>query len=825
MASLYNADLKPLTPGVYTHSYEHATKLFIADTFRLAPKQSFLYYVCINISQNAISSLLSTFGGDSISSQGLIEQYQTGILAKRVDLPRFNIDTKTYNAYNRKNIVTNRINYDALTITFHDDAADIVTSFWNDYYTYYFRDSDYNNELYSLPHKYQQRYRSGWGYTPRLKSLIPFLNNIQIFSLHNKRFTEYQLINPTITNWRHGELSSENGTGIVESSMTIQYETVKYKTGYINITEMPGFGTINYDNYPSPISKSVTNIYTDAGIIGAIAGGAKDLARPDGDGSGRGLTGNLLDAYRTITNLKNVNFKSVASVALGQVGSQVLNQVINSIPGAINKGINQIPGSSDLTNPALNVNAELNKVIAPTLGGIFGGTSQLLGKFSGALGVIPRAIEGSINSRINQGVDYVNRQINDWTTARVQDFKADIALGQAGAGFADEDAQAFGGAANPPKVATVTDSADNPIGQELGGSATVQTNVNTDTTRGIATEFPEPYDPWSSIAMQNEIPSDNIAINVETGQPLYGQQETSFAQGDTGGLDSYNSFAGDSFGGFYPDYPDVNLVYSDWGYASPPIIYNTYRDGTVVVRNADNEILQIYPGSSGAPIAQGQSQYVAPGGIVNTNPLNTRDLAMAGKQVKPDQPQYYTDPATGQITNLKVSNFRIVNKSYDILASENVSTSMSATKTLTGQVGSAVDSLATKNVQKYVAPGGVRPIRNPVTGAILQSADNLTGSIQNVLGSWAGTGGYLPANPQQNVISKQVQPNQDVIYTYKDGSVVTIDKNNTVLSIVKGSVNNNLTNWYASTFRQSPATPNQPGQILTDGKGTPYPNK
>ena len=58
MATLYNADLKPLTPGTYTHPYQHATKLFLADNFRLTPKQSFLYYVVININNNLGNDLI-----------------------------------------------------------------------------------------------------------------------------------------------------------------------------------------------------------------------------------------------------------------------------------------------------------------------------------------------------------------------------------------------------------------------------------------------------------------------------------------------------------------------------------------------------------------------------------------------------------------------------------------------------------------------------------------------------------------------------------------------------------------------------------------------
>jgi hypothetical protein len=336
MATLYNSDLKPLASGEYTHYYDHATKLFLADNFRLAPKQKFLYYVCINIDQNAVQGIIPGFGGnDPASSQTLIEQYETGLLAKRVELPRFDINTKTYNAYNRKNIVQTQLRYQPLNITFHDDAADTVTRFWNDFYTYYYRDSDYDAQLYNVPHKYQPRPREGWGFSPRNSSLKPFLRNIQIFSLHNKRFTEYLLINPIIASWRHGDHDSSASNELMEATMQVEFETVKYRTGYVNPVDVNGFATIHYDDTPSPISNSVTNIYNDAGLIGVLTEGSQDLARPDGTGSGQGILGSVLAAYRFYNNLKDTNFNQLGKIVLGQVGASILGGAVNSAAQSI----------------------------------------------------------------------------------------------------------------------------------------------------------------------------------------------------------------------------------------------------------------------------------------------------------------------------------------------------------------------------------------------------------------------------------------------------------------------------------------------------------
>ena len=260
--ALYNATLKPLADGKAMRNYNHGDKLFLADNYRLAPKQSFLYYVKINVN-TATGGFLSNLIGDDISSQDLTERLEAGMLVKRCDLPKFTIDTKTLNAYNRKNINQNKISYDPVSLTFHDDMADVVTTFWNDYYTYYYRDSDYsiNDALSSFRNdysvasteRYKNRSRQGWGYTIRNSGKTPFLESIDIFSLHKKRFSEYTLVNPMITSFRHGQHSA-GANEPMANEMTISYEFVLYASGNVSKNTVNGFADIHYDTSPSPLS-------------------------------------------------------------------------------------------------------------------------------------------------------------------------------------------------------------------------------------------------------------------------------------------------------------------------------------------------------------------------------------------------------------------------------------------------------------------------------------------------------------------------------------------------------------------------------------------
>ena len=463
MATLYNADLKPLGIGTPTHDYSHASKLFLSNNYKLAPKQSFLYYVRLNVNQSILGSL---FAGSSVASQTSIQQIEAGMLVKRVDLPKFKLNTKTYNAYNRKNIIQSQIEYEPISLTFHDDAADTVTNFWNDYYTYYYRDSDLPTTNSSNPYSnvkghwydtditnagvYGKRTSKAWGYSP--PSEIPFLTSVQIFSLHNKRFTEYELINPFITAWQHGEHDSSLGGGIMQNIMSLNYETVKYKTGYINAIDVEGFATIHYDNVQSPISKSITNIYTDNGLIGALAGAPKDLARPGGVSQSNILDqiNAGLDLYK---NIKAADLKNLATQALTSFGVSAINQAINSAFGnsfsvptsadsiiaannaAIAAKFNQSYASGPTSAPVVGTAAPgtfniVNTV--STVGGVIGGgyigaetykalTSgflgdSFLGKTAAAAisGVVGTAASNVISSGINYATTQIQQGVSDF---------------------------------------------------------------------------------------------------------------------------------------------------------------------------------------------------------------------------------------------------------------------------------------------------------------------------------------------------------------------------------------------------------------------------
>lgn len=728
MASLYNADLKPLEAGGKTHAYDHASKLFIADNFRLAAKHAALYYVKINVNQEAFNSLTSLIAPDSVSSQSLIEQIETGLLARRADLPKFSIDTKTLNAYNRKSIIQNKINYDAITIDFHDDAANVVTSFWNDYYTYYYRDSDYTLDIYNMQHKYSPRQREGWGYTPRLKNVINFLKSIQIYSLWKKRFTEYTLINPIITNWRHGEHNSYEDATILQNSMTVVFETVKYRTGYINVAELPGFGTIHYDNVKSPISTSTTNIYADAGILGAIDGMSKDLARPDGTGSGRGITGQALDAYRLYNNLKNVNLKNVAGVTLGQIGLGVINGTVN---GAVNAvfapTLSGSPGYGSVYAGSQTYAQQSTAPVSPFANPNNASAVSIAG---GAVAAVP----GSAYS-ITQAVSGTSTAAARGITGAVfgpSSYTTQIYQVQQGGQFIQVDP-----IARQPVTTQITTQIRDPQGQVIGTETTLGTSIGT-------------YDP------------NNPELNVVTRQTMISSSgETITKRTYRDGTTVDFTTADNGVGQVLAITPGASYVPRTSGAPSGTGYAPQMPGGTFAPVNAG------MAAANGQPIPVNQSQfYTDPRtGIV-----------------------YSTNGVTGQITNTVAGGLGTAAGFTTGSAMRGALNSTGLGKTVVGQIVSTAISTGAGAVVGTLINNTLQPIVNSATGQVVQFYNTATKEIQNSVQSYFKIGGYDPANPGKNIKSVIVdEESGERTYVYFNGDRVNTDSSNNITSVDKST--------------------------------------
>lgn len=342
----------------YVRDYTHAAKTFLPNSYQNAPKLKFLFHTVFEINNSVLD-----IGSTNLS-----------VLVKSVKLPGFNIETQQMNQYNRKRINQTKIKYDPVTITFHDDCGDEISSLWYRYYTYYFQDGqnpqvEFNGKRGAAPNTqnagggtkaaanqviYNQRTQyvpsttgpfTGWGYTgqgvpltgnPNTKT--PFFNNITVFGINRHNWISYTLINPVITAFQHDTYDYEQGNGIMANTMTIDYETVVYNRGNLeggaksdNI--LKGFGDqAVYDKTVSPIQIPGANqkILGQGGLIDGVGGAIKDFT-----GTPAGILGAVKAAGTAYNTFKNA-----------PVGSILKTEVTNVIQGQITKGLKNVLGGT-----------------------------------------------------------------------------------------------------------------------------------------------------------------------------------------------------------------------------------------------------------------------------------------------------------------------------------------------------------------------------------------------------------------------------------------------------------------------------------------------
>lgn len=314
--------------------FQHAARLYIDNNMRLAPKFKHLYHVVLNINPNAnIQAITNNI------------KLEINLLAKNADLPKYRAQTETVNQYNRKKIVQTRIDYQPITIEFHDDNAGLTTLLWEAYFRYYFSDSDYTsknadgspektvdaysryvngiNNIYSNEEKFKQ-YKYG---LDKPNKRTPFFDSIQIFQLHPQNrqstYTGFTLINPIIENFEHDSVNQEVSE-LSNNRLTVSYESVQYSRGYTKISNTPtGFTDIHYDKTPSPLSiegGGSTSVFGIGGIISGINNSVDQFKQGN-------VLGGLISSVNTLNNIENLN-----KAGLIQEGSRLLeNIVVNSI--------------------------------------------------------------------------------------------------------------------------------------------------------------------------------------------------------------------------------------------------------------------------------------------------------------------------------------------------------------------------------------------------------------------------------------------------------------------------------------------------------------
>jgi hypothetical protein len=344
-------------PGM--KDYQHASRLYIDNNFKLMPKQKFLFHVVFNTDETLF---VNGFNSN--------ERYELNMLVKACDLPKYNMSLEEKTQYNKKMYTATRIAYEPVNITFHDDHADTVNAFWKKYYEYNVADSVGMNSDLTISKTKDDYYDFGdardttkFGLDTPKQSKKPYLKGIEIFVLHKQRFTSMTLVNPVIGSFSHDNLDQAEGGGVMNNTMQILYETVIYKAGIVNKNNVPGFATIHYDHSPSPLSVlggGTNSVFGPGGIVDGIGSVMRNVQ------SGN-ILGAILGASNTYRNAKKMKksdvkeeLKGIAKDGILEVSKQagsISNPVAQFSVGAAIVGATALAssrGTADNKNRANN---------------------------------------------------------------------------------------------------------------------------------------------------------------------------------------------------------------------------------------------------------------------------------------------------------------------------------------------------------------------------------------------------------------------------------------------------------------------------------------
>ena len=382
MSNAFNNFLGSVTNGLLGEGqpnmkdFRHASNLYVANTYARAPKVGFLYFLSFNFNDYVVRDAAWAKTGET----------DVGLLVRKVDLPKFKISTETVNQYNRKTKIQTKLEYEPVNIEFHDDNSDLTNGLWRNYYKYYYTDSTYggSNDFTAASSPAKSSFvkqlfgglsapggkkNKGSNASPPISQAFkdtkygdsnylyglssfqkdPFFRSIDIYVLHQQKFTQFTLVNPLVTDWAHDSLDQEQGSKTLHNKMTVTFENVFYQSGRITKGSGPGgFQNYYYDTSPSPLSiggKGSNSLFGPGGIVAgteAIFGENGAIAE-----------GNYLGAaLQTVTLLKNA--ANITKSSLVSEGYSIANGALNSIASGGNQpgGIgSQVAASISQNNP------------------------------------------------------------------------------------------------------------------------------------------------------------------------------------------------------------------------------------------------------------------------------------------------------------------------------------------------------------------------------------------------------------------------------------------------------------------------------------------
>lgn len=355
---------------VYLRDSRHAANAYgfnKADLSNGTPRHKFEFFIRINFNphpevRDFVRAFLNETDKDMVST-----------MVKTITMPSMNIDTEILNQYNKKRISQTRIDYNPISITFHDSVEGRTLRLWEMYYEYYFRDGvapeklgpgsapsevggalntflagfldefsggsptpkrdarEYDNDLI------KDGFNDNYGYNlSRVGNHKYLIDSIDIFQIHGGKFSKTEIIRPRVTAFNHDTLDYEDSGGLVEMRFDFVYEGVVYANVNepMNQTELERFRHGDFNELANLITIRTPIRGRNIDIIPAL---------PNVVTRGPGA---VVDQFGSANPLLSSPLGSTVFSVIGQRNVNLVQESIGSIVGSIPNAIGTVAAAS-----------------------------------------------------------------------------------------------------------------------------------------------------------------------------------------------------------------------------------------------------------------------------------------------------------------------------------------------------------------------------------------------------------------------------------------------------------------------------------------------
>ena len=237
---------------LYLRDSRHAANNFGLNKSALnlgTPRLKFQFFVNIRFNTDP---LVVNFVRSFLDTE---DQAFVTALLKNITLPSANINTEVLNQYNKRRIVQTKVNFNPVTMTFHDTVDGKTLRFWEMYYEYYFKEGIATTKLQRdtpirggvnvekvtsqfIDDTIKNNFTDNAGYNlERVGNSKQLISSIEIFQVNGGKFNKIIVVNPKITAFNHDTLDYSAMNETTEFNVVLEYENVLYASVNEQLTE------------------------------------------------------------------------------------------------------------------------------------------------------------------------------------------------------------------------------------------------------------------------------------------------------------------------------------------------------------------------------------------------------------------------------------------------------------------------------------------------------------------------------------------------------------------------------------------------------------